>query len=72
MRVRIINSEGRRLGEFFSLTEASQNLGIPYYRLKKYYTIERIHEQGYWADVPIDYLKMVSVRKYGYKAMRIE
>ena len=67
MRVRIISKEGRKLGEFFSLSEASTKLEISYHRLKKHYTIERIYEEGHWDSVDKDFLKAVCIRRYGYK-----
>jgi hypothetical protein len=66
MRVRVFES-ANQYKEFFSMKEAEKEYGKSIKTIKKSYRVERIYTEGYWDNVDVDYLKAITVSRYGFK-----
>ena len=64
MRVRIYETPSN-YKEFFTMKEAVKHYGKTMNYLKKHYKVERVYNEGYWDCVDKDYLKAISVARYG-------
>ena len=49
------------------MKEAEKEYGKSIKTIKKSYRVERIYTEGHWDNVDVDYLKAITVSRYGFK-----
>ena len=65
MRV-IVETENEKK-QFFSMKEAMKHYEYKSYKkFAEEMKIKRIYEKGHWETVELDFLKMITVRKYAF------
>ena len=54
-----------KYNEFYSMRAACEAYGITKAKLLKQYKVERVWEEGHWANVDKEYLKAVACKRFG-------
>jgi hypothetical protein len=65
--MRVIVEANNEKKQFFSMKEAMKHYEYKSYKkFAQEMTFKRIYEKGHWDTVELDFLKMITVRKYAF------